>query len=266
MAKKGKQLATAKDLENLYASEAAIAAKAAPQGEGVPRISTADTQFKVGETDLPDPLQVIVVADALQNIYYDTDYDPSVKHPPACFAVGEAVEGGDALLHAHPTSPNIQGGANDHDCATCEMNRYGTAERGKGKACANTRQLAVVMADDPALEGPGELKWAQLQISPAGLPAWGKFVSGLANIVKRPPWGVVTQFTFDKKNPIESRRKTVVAISYKPIANSVVGRKVMALRKQILETKALLRPIPVGDYEAPKPKKAPPARKTAKRK
>lgn len=266
--KTGTALVSMKDIENMYAVDAVAAQKAAPAGEGVTRITANDYTFRVGDSILPDPLNVIVVAESLVNMYYDRDYDPAEKIPPACFAVGEAVENGAELMHAHPTSPNMQGGTNDHDCASCEMNRFGSAEKGKGKACTNTRQLAVVMADDKGFSDGSELKWAILSISPTGLQPWGKFVAGLANIVKRPPHGVVTQFSFNKSDPVEQRRKAVVAIGYKTITDVGVAQKVLALRKQILESKALLRPIPVGDYVPPgqKPKKMADAKPAAKAK
>src|ERR1700690_314643 len=110
MAKKpGKQLATMKDLEAYYATEAAEVAKAAPGTEGIPRISANDQSFRIGANLLPDPLAVIVVAETLLNVWYEDAYDPKNPAPPSCFAIGEAVEGGDKLLVAHPTSPNIQG-------------------------------------------------------------------------------------------------------------------------------------------------------------
>lgn len=265
MAKKspGTALVSMKDLERYYAEDAAAAARAAPASGGIPRISSNNQTFQVGEQVLDDPLNLIVVADSLLNIYYDRDYDPNEKIPPACFAVSDATEGAAEHMHAHPTSPNIQGGPNDHDCAGCEMNRFGSAERGKGKACSNTRQLAVVMVDDPGFKDGGELKYAILQISPTGLTPWGKYVQGLAGIVKRPPWGVVTQFSFNRKDPVEQRRKAVIPLSYKVITDVAVASKIKELRKQITDSKILLRPIPVGDYVAPGKKKPAAAKKPA---
>jgi hypothetical protein len=264
----GTAMVSMKDLEKYWAEDAAAAARAAPAGDGVPRISSNNQTFQVGEQMLDDPLNLIVVADSLWNIYYDRDYDPNEKIPPACFAMAPAVEGAAETMHAHPTSPNIQGGPNDHDCPGCPQNRYGSAERGKGKACANTRQLAVVMADDPGFKDGSDLKWAILSISPTGLSHWGKYVQGLWKVINRAPWGVVTQFSFNKKDPVEQRRKAVIPLGYKPITDPAIGFKVLALHKQIVESGALLRPIPVGDYVAPggKKSKATPAEKKGKKK
>lgn len=264
--KPGTALATMADMENIYAAEAIMAAAAAPAQEGFPRISTKSEMFTIGEDILDDPLNLIVVADAHVNIWYPEAYDPDHPSPPGCFAVaptleldaaGKAVPGtGESALHAHESSPQRQGGANDHDCATCALNMWGSAEKGKGKACGNTRLLAVVNAGDPSLKDPTlEPKVALLGLSPTALGGWGKFVNGLAKIEKRPPWGAIIKFTFDKKNPDERKRKAVIAAGYQLITDPSMASKILATRKSVLESKVLLRPVPVTVESEEKPAK-----------
>ena len=256
--KPGTAVATMKDLENLYAAEAAVAAKAAPSAEGTPRISANDYTFRIGELVLPDPLNVIVVAEALLNVWYEGDYDPDTAQAPSCFALGEAVEGGDKLMQPDPTSPNKQGDE-DGKCAGCEMNQFGTAERGRGKACSNRRRLCLVMADDPAFNDQQDLRYAILDLSPTALSAWGKFVGGLNKVEHRPPHGVITRLSFNKNDPVDQRRKAVVPIGYQPITSLTMATKVHALRKEVLESSVLLRPLPVTVAEKAAPAK--PARR-----
>jgi len=262
-----------KDLENLYAARGAIAARAAPAPEGAPRISANDQVFRIGDQVLPDPLNVIVVAEALLNVYYTEGYDPHSSSPPACFAVGPIAEfgedgkilpdTGEDAMHAHPTSPDIQGGTDNHDCRTCEMNAFGSAEVGRGKACANRRVLAVVMADDPAFNDGQDLRWAILALPPTALTLWGKYIANLNKIVHRPPEGVITSFSFNKNDRVEQKRKAVVPISYLAISDVGMARKVLALREEILSSKVLQRPMPVTVQETPA-KKAKPARGNGK--
>lgn len=279
---KGTGLATMKDLEGLYAHEALVAAAAAPQSEGAPRVVGKDGTFYLGEQVLPSPLEAIVVAEAHLNVWYPDAYDPDSPSPPGCFALapslqkdpatGDSVDGtGEDAMKAHATSPQIQGGPNGHDCATCEMNKFGSAEVGRGKACANTRVLAIVMKDDPAFGTKSPLTWAQMSISPTGLAPWGKFVKGLAQIEGRPPHGCVIQFDFNKRDPVEQKRKAIIAVGYQKIADLGVATKVNALRKELLESKVLLRPLPTevreqvpkkaGGAKAAKGKKAKPAQR-----
>ena len=252
--KSGTALVSMQDLERMYADEAKEAVQSAPVVGGIQRISANDQMFKIGETDLPDPLDVIVVAESLLNVYYDSEYEPGVQKAPACFATGPVGKNAEAQLVAHESSPDRQGGA-EHKCQTCELNKFGSAEKGKGKACANTRQLAVVMADDPALTGDGELLWAVLSLSATALTPWGKYVQALDQVHHRPPHGVVTRFSFDRKNKNERARKAVIA----------VGHRLMALRESILANNLLTRPLPVDNYEKPgaKPKVKAPAKTKA---
>lgn len=257
---KGGALATMRDLEQAYAHEAAEAAAAAPQSEGAPRIVGKDGTFYLGEQVLPSPLEVIVVAEAHLNVWYEEAYDPDSPSPPGCFALAPALQRGpdganvdgtgEEALRAHATSPKMQGGPKDHDCAGCEMNKFGSAEVGRGKACANTRALAVVMKDDPAFGSKQPLTWAQMTLSPTGLSPWGKFVKGLSSIENRPPHGCVIQFDFNKRDPVEQKRKAIIAVGYQKIMDPGVATKVNALRKELLESKVLLRPLPVTAREA----------------
>lgn len=253
---KGGALISMKELEKMYALESRASAEAAPVAGGVPIISTRGEQFQIGDNILPDVIELIVVAEGLLNIYYDSEYDPDNKAPPACFAVAVAEKNADAKIISHETSPNRQGGK-DFKCMGCEMNIYGTAERGRGKACANKRNLAVVFADDPAiLNGEGTPTWGFLQLPPTSLSDWGKFVTGLDRVERRPPHGVITKFTFDRKNPKEQLRKRVLAIGYQKISDPRTAMNVNKLRAEILESGALTRPIPVDGYVAPGEKPA----------
>lgn len=273
---KSKAVATMADIERMYAVEATEAAAAAPLTEGVPRITAKDGVFWYGEQELPDPLRVIVVADAHLNVLYDPEeeYDPENPTPPWCFALapalqlnsaGEAVVGtGEAAMGAHPNSPKPQGGAQEgsgpaHPCTGCEHNAFGSAARGRGKACHNTRQLAVVMADDPAFSSSDASlpKYAVLGLSATGLGPWAKFVQGLSKVEKRPPHGAIIKFSFNKKDPDERKRKAVIPVGYDLVRDVAMATKVNQLRREILESKVLLRPLPTeirSDKKAKVPK------------
>lgn len=252
----GTALTSMKDIEDMYAVDAKAAADAAPIAGGPPLISTKGEQFQIGENLLPDTLELIVVAEGVLRTYYDSDYDPDQKSPPACFAVAVAEKNVDSMIVSHESSPNRQGGK-DFKCQGCEMNVFGTAERGKGKACGEYRRLAVVFADDKALSsGEGNITWGYLNLSPTALGDWGKFVQGLDRVERRPPHGVVIKFTFDRKNQKEQLRKRVIAIGYQKISDPSVASRIIKLRKEILESNVLTRPIPVDGYVAPGSKPA----------
>lgn len=231
-------------LEQQLAADAAAAAAKEPVSGGM-TIRTDKKKFTYSDTVLPSPLEVIVLAQAYYNAYYDTPYDPEDPQPPACFAVAQEAD----QLTRHekaPRSPVGEGTA----CALCPMNAFGTADVGRGKACNNYRRLAVVMADDPALEGEGDLTWATLSIPPTGLGQWSKYVKGLAKLENRPPHGVVTSFGFDP----ERNTPCVIAIGYDKLTRPEVIQKVLAARQRVLEENALLS-TPDPAPRAPRPDK-----------
>ena len=80
-----------------------------------------------------EELEVVVVDFVSSNLFYDGPFDRDNPQPPGCFAIG--VE--PSLLVPSPNSPNKQA----ETCSACPNNQFGSA--GKGKACKNTRLLAV---------------------------------------------------------------------------------------------------------------------------
>ena len=81
-----------------------------------------------------EELEVVVVDFVSSNLFYDGPFDRDNPQPPGCFAIG--VE--PSLLVPSPNSPNKQA----ETCSACPNNQFGSA--GKGKACKNTRLLAVM--------------------------------------------------------------------------------------------------------------------------
>lgn len=250
--KKGGALVSMKEIEKMYAMESRASAEAAPIAGGVPVISTKGEQFQIGENLLPDEIEVIVVAEGLINAYYDSPYEEGGENrSPACFAVALAEKGVDSKITSHESSPNRQGGK-EFKCQGCEMNKFGTAERGKGKACGNRRRLAVVFADDPALKaGEGDLTWGFLNLPPTSLGDWGKFVTGLDKVEHRPPHGVVTKFAFDRKNKNANLRKRVIAIGYQRISDPSTAMMINKLRKDLIDNGSMVTPLPVDGYVEP---------------
>lgn len=112
-------------------------------GSSESRRITIDNQL--GEFVTPEGLALgseikIVVIDFLSaNRYYVGAYDPNNPAPPVCFAFGKNL--GEMVPSA--SSPDRQ-----HDnCKLCPWNQFGS--RGQGKACKNTRELAVMLVGEP---------------------------------------------------------------------------------------------------------------------
>ena len=172
--------------EQLKAQVAAQASKIAPpSGIGI-RI-TQDKKFQLPDGSKVDgPLDLVIVDFVSRNSFYEGAYDPNNISPPACFAIHPEPK----QMVPSDNSPAKQ----SDDCASCPMNQFGSA--GKGKACKNSRVLAVLPPDANA-DTP---MWL-LQVSPTALKGFDGYVGSVARTFQMPPIAVVTSVDF---NPNET--------------------------------------------------------------
>lgn len=138
-----------------------------------------------GSPAVGNKLQVIVLDAVLENAYYPGEYDPENPQPPVCFAFGRD----DKNMSPHEASSEPQ----SDSCHTCAMNEFGTAERGKGKACKNIRRLGLVSASPMSEEGIGKGEIAYLKTPVTSVKGWAAYVRMLDALHHKPPLGVVTE-------------------------------------------------------------------------
>ncbi len=87
-------------------------------------------------------LDVIVLSSVFENVWYEREFDPTTVSSPQCYAFAKSMEG----LKPHEKSIKKQGDANGL-CAACWANGWSSDPKGgRGKACRNTRRLAVIPA------------------------------------------------------------------------------------------------------------------------
>lgn len=157
------------------------------------------TLVRGGERNLiPDPnepdeparaLNVVIlnVNPHLSKIYYKRGYEEGAAEKPDCYS-------NDGILPSpEATTPQAK------SCAGCAHNVWGTGQNGKGKACSDSRRLAVAPAgdvNDPML----------LRVPPASLKPLAEY----AALIERrnlPMEAVVTTIRFD---PEESTPRLVL--------------------------------------------------------
>lgn len=155
---------------------------------GTPIIRTRGKKFSVEDNVLPNPLRTIVVGYSALNAFYDSDYDPDTPAPPACYAVGEVSKISEMAPAAN--SPKKQA----EKCQGCPQNAFGTADKGKGKACRNMRRVAVILPDEKK-EVP---TIALLTLPPSAYKEFTKYVQQVAKVLNRSLHGVITDWTFDE--------------------------------------------------------------------
>ena len=168
--------------EQLAAEAADIGSKiAAPSGD---RISLSNS----GTIRTPDggegnEIEVVVIDFIASNMFYPDAYDRDNPQPPSCFALGREPS---LLAPSKNADP-----AEAATCSVCPNNQFGSALVGAGKACKNTRLLAVVdiSSDDPEI-------WV-LAVSPTALKKFDGYVRNLANKHTTVPVAVLTRIALD---------------------------------------------------------------------
>lgn len=177
--------------EILRAQALAMSEKTAPASGNAIRV-TQDKQFLLPDgTKTPGPLRLVIVEFASKNAFYESAFDPKNISPPACFAIStnplKMVPSANAPL------------AQAIECNGCPMNQFGSA--GTGKACKNTRIMAVLPPD----ADENTPLWT-LATSPTANKGFDGFVNSVARVFQTSPIGVATSVGFD---PNETYAKLV---------------------------------------------------------
>ena len=166
--------------EQLKAQAAAAASKIAPAGGNKIRYSKG--KFVLPDGSEAETLDVVVVDFASMNTYYENGYDKDNIVPPNCFAIHPEPKG----MIPSANSPDKQ----CDDCGSCPMNAFGSA--GAGKACKNTRLLAVLPPDADA-DTP---MWL-LSVPPTAIKGFDGYVGSVLRTFQMPPVAVVTTVSLD---------------------------------------------------------------------
>lgn len=222
--------------EEQMANEAAEIAKriAAPSGDRIR--GNSNRGFITPDGMEGEELEVIILDFVSANLFYDRPYNKDAPEVAACFAIGSEP----STLEASDNSPDKQ----SDSCNICPLNVFGSALTGKGKACKNTRQIAITPANDLTADSP---VWV-FSVSPGALKAYDSYVSSLAGKHKTSPVGVVTKMTMDQNVTYSSPKFEVV----RPITPEEF-QVAMSLREEA--RKRLLVEPDVSGYTPPAPVK-----------
>ena len=206
-------------------------------------------------------MAAIILDSVLENVYYNSDYDQDDPKGPLCFSFGREEK--DMVPHADV----VEAGTEQHEtCHGCPMNEFGTADKGKGKACRNVRRLGLIPAGGFAKDGTFEpeededaYRDAQLgfmKLPVTSVKGYAAYVKTLAASLKRPPLGVFTKITVvpDAKSQF---KVTFEALGNVP--NELMGA-IMARKPEAVAT--IDSPYKVGEVEE-KPVRGPVSRKGA---
>lgn len=201
-----------------------------------------------GQPVKDNKVKVVIIDHVYENALYRGDYDADNPQPPHCFAFGRNEK--ELAPHEEAYEP-----ANEA-CEGCPNNVFGSADKGKGKACKNTRRLALISADglSPDSVQDGELVYMKLPVT--STKGWAYYVKGLFAAYKRPPFAVVTEVAV-VPDPNSQFKVTFTYVGMVP--DNVMGA-IMERREKVMAEIM----FPYGKPTEPAPKKGKAKGKPAK--
>lgn len=147
-------------------------------------ISVRAGQLMVDGAPVQGNQVAVVVLDSLrENVFYEEDFDSDNPQPPTCYAYSSD----EGPMAPHPKAQQAQSAA----CKGCSQNEFGSADRGRGKACKNRIRLAmlaggtVTRGDFEAFDDPEHFESDgiyQLSVPPTSGKAWKQYLSGIGSI------------------------------------------------------------------------------------
>lgn len=198
--------------------------------------------------DVPIPgnvLKVVVVDFLLENAIFKEKYNPNKPASPMCYAFGRSED----ELMPHPDAPEPQA----ESCIDCPNNEWASdPEGGRGKACKNSRRIAIIPADSVA-KGPEAIKKANVvmcKIPVTSIKNFSTFVNQCVQALGTPPFGVLCELSV-KPHPtslFQVHWKVLEKIEDEVILEALLNKH-MSIEKQMFQ------PYPVPEEEqAPAPR------------
>jgi len=147
---------------------------------------TANKKFVLPDGSETDgPIRVVILGFSSRNTYYSSAYSANNLVPPDCYAEDDSPADMSPATDAHLIQAE--------SCNECPQNEWGSSANGNGKACQNTRIIALLPPDDSSAE------IQTIRVSPGGLKNFDSYMAKLATLYKLPPFAVTTEISFDQK-------------------------------------------------------------------
>lgn len=250
----GKALMSADDWQKRMTDSVSDESARTEKGTGT-YIGIKDSEFTFQGASLGDEMEVIILDHTFFNTWNDAPYNKEEIRIPACIAISKNKED----LAPTENSPIPQ----SEDCYFCDLNQWGSAETGRGKACGTRRRIAVILSSQLD-EDIGDIEIAYISVPPTSMKNFTKYVNGVNKVHKRPSNSVVTSITFDEESEWETLVFKHVCNVDSPEHGSVIVSKYEECQTELMEP-----PDTAGfePYEAKKKVRGgPPNKKKSKKK
>lgn len=187
-------------------------------------------------------VEVVVLDSIFENAYYEGRFNPNDPSPPTCFAFAEKDE--ELAPHESVESPQ------NTQCAGCKWNEWKSdPDGGKGKACKNSRRIAVMTANDLVNVDKADVALARIPVT--SVKNWSTYANQIANTLKIPPLGVVTELS------VAPHPTSQFQVNFRFVRKIEDGEQLQALLRKRGAVNSLIN-MP---YDKPQPKGATPERK-----
>lgn len=153
------------------------------------RISNRGKQFTLPDGTIMGPtLEVVILGYIRANALFSSTYDPNSPEAPICFAF--AKPGDELKPSSSVEKPEAE------TCDDCPNDEFGTALVGKGKACKNEYQVAVLVPSH------SETEIMTLSISATGLKSFDTSLRGAMKIFGHTAQAILTAEFTDAMFPV----------------------------------------------------------------
>lgn len=142
--------------------------------------------------DQPVPgnkMPVVVLYAGKENAFYEGEFDADNPTSPVCFSfAGQDDDEKDMVPHEASEKKQHE------NCRDCKHNKFGSAEKGRGKACKNTFQLSLIHADSlKGKSGVADAEMVTASVPPTSLGAYAQHVKQIEKLSNKPVYGFVTE-------------------------------------------------------------------------
>ncbi len=135
-------------------------------------------------------MDVIVVDFLLENAMFRDKYNPNRPASPMCYAFGR--EEADMKPHEEAEEPQ------NPQCEDCPNNEWASdPEGGRGKACKNSRRIAVLPADI-LLKGSEAIRKASVvmcKLPVTSIKLFSAYINQCVKVLEKPPFAVVVELS-----------------------------------------------------------------------
>ncbi len=178
---------------------------------GWPYIGTKNGVFRFNDDSFEELPPLLILGARFENALYSGDFDADNPNAPDCFAISQTEDDLAPPEALGDKRQCMQSEPSSEKCEGCWANAFGTAERGKGKACKNVRRLAVLPADRLDAKSLSEVEGAMLRIPVTSVKNYSTFANKVTKGLNIPLFLLRTSIA------IEDDEKTQFKITFEPV-------------------------------------------------